>query len=106
MVSSRIIVSGKFFRLRGSKWYARGFSYGPFAPNATGEYFPSLNQLRDDFADIRRLGGSCIRVYYPPPQWVLDEAVEYRCLRGAPELKIGHYPLVPLLVPLTTAVGF
>lgn len=31
--------------------------------------------MRADFAHIRRLGGNCVRVFYPPPEWLLDEAV-------------------------------
>jgi hypothetical protein len=34
---SRIYVDGKFFRLNERKWFVKGFTYGPFAPDAAGE---------------------------------------------------------------------
>jgi glycosyltransferase involved in cell wall biosynthesis len=70
----RVRVSGKFFRSAAEKWYARGFCYGPFAPNRDGDFLPEPLQVRADFAHIRRLGGNCVRVFYPPPAWLLDEA--------------------------------
>ncbi len=73
-LQDRVRVGGKFFRTGDEKFYVKGFSYGPFAPNANGEALPEPQQLRDDFAHIRRLGGNTIRVYDPPPQWLLDEA--------------------------------
>jgi hypothetical protein len=44
------------------------------APNAEGEALPDRQQVQRDFAHIRQLGGNSIRVYYPPPLWILDEA--------------------------------
>jgi glycosyltransferase involved in cell wall biosynthesis len=70
----RVRVSGKFFRTGSEKWYARGLCYGPFASNGNGDFLPEPRQLRDDFAHIRKLGGNCVRVFYPPPAWLLDEA--------------------------------
>ncbi len=74
-MSARVVVSGKFFREGASKWFARGFSYGPFAPNGNGEPLPIPARVRADFEHIRGLGGNCIRVYFPPPLWLLDEAL-------------------------------
>jgi hypothetical protein len=75
--SSRVRVAGKFFELDGRKWYLKGLTYGPFAPNADGLFLPDRDRLRLDFRQIRELGANCIRVYHRPPVWLLDEALEH-----------------------------
>ncbi len=70
----RPILSGKFFRLNDEKFYVKGFSYGPFAPNSNDEPLPEVAQVQRDFAHMRELGANTIRVYFPPPIWFLDEA--------------------------------
>jgi cellulose synthase/poly-beta-1,6-N-acetylglucosamine synthase-like glycosyltransferase len=76
---SRVQLSGKFFRLSGGgeKFYVKGFSYGPFAPNRDGEALPERVQVQRDFAHMRELGANTIRVYFPPPVWLLDEALAH-----------------------------
>ena len=69
-------MDGKFFRLNGEKFNVKGVTYGPFAPNSDGDYFASLEQTRRDFAQLRTLGANLIRVYYVPPVWFLDLALE------------------------------
>src|SRR5688572_8244585 len=59
------------------RFYVKGFSYGPFAPNSDGEALPEWAQVQRDFAHIRELGANTIRVYFPPPQWLLDEALRH-----------------------------
>jgi hypothetical protein len=76
-LNERIRVSGKFFRAGREKWYARGLCYGPFAPNRVGEFLPEPEQVDRDFAHIHELGATCVRVYFPPPQWLLDKAIEH-----------------------------
>ena len=73
----RVTVDGKFFRAGRSKFYPKGVTYGPFAPNANGEHFASPEATRKDFAQIRDLGGNLLRVYYIPPRWFLDLARDY-----------------------------
>ena len=73
----RLTSDGKFFRLGQNKWYVKGFSYGPFAPDENGIPLPELNRLRADFAHMRQLGANCLRVYFPPPEWMLDEALAH-----------------------------
>ncbi len=68
----RVRVDGKFFRLGADKFYVKGVTYGPFAPNASGEMFPSLEQTRRDLAQLQQLGANVLRVYYVPPRWFLD----------------------------------
>ena len=72
--SHRPILSGKFFRLNDEKFYIKGFSYGPFAPNSNDEPLPEVEQVQRDFIHMRELGANTIRVYFPPPIWFLDEA--------------------------------
>jgi GT2 family glycosyltransferase len=76
-VSLRVEAAGKFFRLGQRKWHLKGFSYGPFAPNADGEHLPPREQLLADFRHIRQLGANCIRLYHIPSRGLLDDALEY-----------------------------
>ncbi|MDB6108906.1 MAG: glycosyl transferase family 2 [Pedosphaera sp.] len=73
----RVTVDGKFFRLGEKKFYAKGVSYGPFAPDAQGETFALREQTARDFAQIRELDANVIRVYHVPPHWFLDLAIEH-----------------------------
>jgi GT2 family glycosyltransferase len=75
--SSRVTVDGKSFRLEGKKFFLKGVTYGPFAPDEAGETFGTREQVSCDFAMIRDLGANVLRVYYPPPQWALDLAHEH-----------------------------
>ncbi len=79
VVSSRPRVSldGKFFRLGPKKFYVKGVTYGPFAPNTAGQLFASPEQTARDFAQIRTLGANVIRVYHVPEKWFLDLAAEH-----------------------------
>lgn len=72
----RVRAAGKFLRLGADKFFVKGFSYGPFAPNDDGEPLPNRAQVRRDFQHIRELGANTIRLYFPPPIWLLDEALE------------------------------
>ncbi len=74
--TNRVRRDGKFFRVGGDKFYVKGVTYGPFAPNADGEPFPSPLQACEDFEQIRDLGGNCIRIYHVPPTWFMDLALE------------------------------
>ena len=73
-INKRVRQDGKFFRLADQKFYVKGVTYGPFAPNRNGELFPSLEQARADFVQISRLNANCIRIYHLPPGWFLDLA--------------------------------
>lgn len=75
--ASRITVDGKFFRSGEAKFYVKGVTYGPFAPNERGEFFAEPERTRRDFELIRELGANVVRVYYPPPRWLLDLALEF-----------------------------
>src|SRR6476661_5261197 len=81
----RVRVDGKFFRLGDKKFYVKGVTYGPFAPNAKGEFFATPERTRADFELIRQLGANVLRVYYVPPKWFLDLALEFD-LRVLPDI--------------------
>ena len=74
----RVSVDGKFFRIGEKKFYAKGLAYGPFAPNAAGQPFASLDQTASDFAQICELGANLIRVYHVPAKWFLELAAEHK----------------------------
>jgi glycosyltransferase involved in cell wall biosynthesis len=75
--NARIRVDGKFFRLGSAKFHVKGITYGPFAPNSQGEHFPNLERTIHDFQQIAELGANVLRVYYVPPKWFLDLALEH-----------------------------
>ena len=77
----RVRVDGKFFRVGERKFHLKGVTYGPFAPNAAQEPFPSAEQVARDFQQARELGANLLRVYHVPPRWFLD-------LAAAHELKL------------------
>src|SRR5215207_5377005 len=77
-MSARVQVDGKFFRLEKSKFYLKGVTYGPFAPNQDGETFASTEQTARDFKQITELGANVVRVYYVPNRWFLDLAAEHQ----------------------------
>jgi GT2 family glycosyltransferase len=69
-------VDGKFFSRGGQRMRIQGVTYGPFAPNAEGDQFPAPQRVRDDFAQMRKMGVNSIRTYHLPPEWFLDIADE------------------------------
>jgi len=75
--SARVVADGKFFRLEGKRFFVKGVTYGPFAPNAENEMFASREQTAADFRQIRELGANLLRIYYVPPAWFLDLAREH-----------------------------
>src|ERR1700683_1337999 len=75
-VSNRVRQDGKFFRLGDEKFFVKGVTYGPFAPDREGLPLPSADQVRRDFQMILDLGANCLRIYHVPPAWFLDLAQE------------------------------
>ncbi len=74
--AKRVSIDGKYFRCGEKKFYVKGVTYGPFAPNEKGEYFASRLQTDFDLRQLRELGANLLRVYYVPPVWFLDAAAE------------------------------
>jgi Glycosyl transferase family 2 len=71
---SRLVARGKYLFEGDRKYFARGVSYGPFAPNSRGEEYPERDRVRADFAMMRELGANLIRLYVTPPEWLVEEA--------------------------------
>lgn len=82
----RPVVRGKYIYEGGEKVFARGVSYGPFAPNSRGERYPEPARAEADFALMRALGANLVRVYVPPPSWMFELAVKHglRLMVGMP----------------------
>jgi len=73
--SRRVQLDGKFFRLGDQKFWVKGVTYGPFAPQpGTGVALPEQHALETDLRLIRGLGANTIRVYHVPPREFLDTA--------------------------------
>jgi GT2 family glycosyltransferase len=77
---------GKFLFVGGEKFWVRGVTYGTFQPDALGHQFPSPDVVRRDFAAMARAGLNCVRVYTPPPLWLLTLAAWHglRVMVGLP----------------------
>ncbi len=75
-VPPRVQVCGKFLRLGEQRWYVKGLTYGPFAPNAAGDFLPRRMRRLRDLAKICNLGANAVRVYHVPSVEFLDEAQE------------------------------
>ncbi|HZK79545.1 MAG TPA: hypothetical protein VFC46_00720, partial [Humisphaera sp.] len=57
-VANRVRRDGKFFRLGDEKFYVKGLTYGPFAPNKEGICLPDPEQAGKDFELIGELGAN------------------------------------------------
>ncbi|HXZ87863.1 MAG TPA: glycosyltransferase [Candidatus Binataceae bacterium] len=82
----RLVVRGKYIWDGADKFFARGVSYGPFAPNSRGERYPEPERAAADFALMRELGANLVRTYVPPPPWMFDLAAKngLRLMVGMP----------------------
>ena len=82
----RVRVNGKFLFEGTARFPVKGVTYGTFAPDADGVQFPARHGVRRDFAAMASAGFNTVRVYTPPPVWMLDEAQEagLRVLAGLP----------------------
>ncbi|HEY6299503.1 MAG TPA: glycosyltransferase [Candidatus Binatus sp.] len=83
---ARLVSHGKYLLDGAQKFYIRGVSYGPFAPNSRGERYPEPERAAADFALMNRLGANLIRLYVPPPSWMVEEAQQagLRMMLGIP----------------------
>ena len=72
----RVRVRAKFFFEGDKKFFIKGATYGPFAPDANDEYFGDPAKLARDLAIMRDTGINLLRVYYVPPRWFLDACGE------------------------------
>src|SRR5260370_20988455 len=70
----RLVARGKYLFEGAEKFYVRGVSYGPFVPNSRAERYPEPERAAADFALMRELGANLVRLYVPPPPWMVEEA--------------------------------
>ncbi len=75
-MQQRIRVRAKFFFEGDRKFFIKGVTYGPFAPDADGEHFGDPAKFGKDAALMREAGINLLRVYYVPPKWFLDACAE------------------------------
>ncbi len=73
----RVRVRAKFFFEGERKFFLKGVTYGPFKPDAAGDYLPSPERVREDLAQMRELGVNTLRIYHVPPRWFLDLLAEH-----------------------------
>jgi GT2 family glycosyltransferase len=71
-VTERVTVRSKFFFEGERKFFVKGVTYGPFAPDSDGFQFGPKEQASRDLAAIRDSGANLIRIYTTPPRWFLD----------------------------------
>src|SRR5260221_13062440 len=72
-----IRVRAKFFFEAEKKWFIKGVTYGPFAPDAKGDFVGDPEKARRDFALMQELGMNLLRIYHVPPRWFLDLARDF-----------------------------
>jgi O-antigen biosynthesis protein len=73
-LNERPTVYGKSLYLRGRKLTVKGVTYGPFSSDPDGGFDPETTAA--DFGRMAASGINSIRLYTPPPQWLLDLAHE------------------------------
>jgi len=85
-LSAPVRVQAKFFFEGEKKFFVKGVTYGPFAPDAEGHHFGKPEQAKADLAQMGSVGINLVRVYYVPPRWFLDACAEHgiRCLISIP----------------------
>lgn len=84
--SAPVRVQAKFFHEGTRKFFVKGVTYGPFAPDDRGEHFGNPEKAQRDLGMMREAGINLVRVYYVPPKWFLDACEEQgiRCLITIP----------------------
>ena len=70
--NSRIRAVAKFFFESDKKFFVKGVTYGPFKPDAEGNYLGQPEQVDADLALMRQIGFNVVRIYHVPPRWFLD----------------------------------
>ena len=79
-------VNGKFLFEGTERFLVKGVTYGTFAPREDGLQYPPRETVRRDFGAMAAAGFNTVRVYTPPPSWLLDDARDagLRVLVGLP----------------------
>lgn len=71
---ARVQARGKFLFAGEIKYWAKGVTYGTFAPGPDGHQFPDAATVERDFAAMAGNGFNAVRTYTVPPRWLLDAA--------------------------------
>lgn len=81
-----IRVQGKSFFCGEEKFFIKGVTYGPFAEGSHGSQFPEQDVVARDFVLMAEMGVNTVRVFTPPPLWLLDLADDHdlKMLVGIP----------------------
>lgn len=84
--AARPQVRGKFIYLGDRKHWVKGITYGTFRPDAEGCPYPPPGVVAQDFSAMAAAGFNTVRIYTPPPTWLLDTAERHglRLLVGLP----------------------
>src|SRR4029078_11910525 len=69
---SRIRPRAKFFFDVDKKFFVKGVTYGPFKPDADGNYVGRPEQVDADLALMLDAGLNVGPIYHSPPRWFLD----------------------------------
>ena len=79
-------VRGKFLFVDDEKFWIRGVTYGTFRGDADGVQFPPQDTVQHDFQTMAKVGLNSVRVYTPPPLWLMDTAAAFglRVMVGLP----------------------
>ena len=72
----RVRPVAKFFLEGDRKFFVKGVTYGPFKPDAEGNYLGRSAQVDSDLALMRKAGLNTVRIYHPPPGWFLDRCAD------------------------------
>jgi len=82
----QITVSGKSFFRGDEKFFVKGVTYGPFSEGSHGSQFPEKAVVERDLSLMVELGANTLRVFTPPPTWLLDAAGDkgLKVLAGLP----------------------
>ncbi len=70
--NQRIRPAAKFFLEGEKKFFVKGVTYGPFKPDAEGNYLGRPEQVDADLVLMREVGLNVVRIYHSPPRWFLD----------------------------------
>jgi GT2 family glycosyltransferase len=83
---SRVEARGKFLFDGDTKYWVKGVTYGTFKPDSDGDQFPAATAVKLDFERMAAAGINTVRVYTPPPRWLLDlaHAARLRVMIGLP----------------------
>jgi len=72
--NTKPVISGKFFRRGPDTFYAKGVTYGTFAPREDGSQYPTPERVDGDFALMSARGFNAVRLYTPPRPDMLEAA--------------------------------